>query len=138
MAMQSIRSFIERYNTGGYLDKDTDIQIKAGWHDWFCKDTSLANKTIKLTRKLTQLISSKKIDIDKTYVIFTNNYPIKGSLYDTFKVVDIESGRVIYTIVPNDGHINNKGKANVWGKENDWKEALVEGSWEDVKKFFKV
>jgi len=47
----------------------------------------------------------------------------------------METGNVIYTIVPRSGHT---GKAEVWGRENNFDGPLVQGKWKDVKTFFGV
>lgn len=103
------------------------------WYDWFCKDTALPAKTEKLTTKLAQIANSPRINQDTMYVFFKNNCPMNGPLYDDFRVCDIASGDVIFTITPRCGH---SGKAEVWGKLNDFKEPIIQGSWIDVKNFF--
>jgi hypothetical protein len=45
----------------------------------------------------------------------------------------METGNVIFTIVPRCAH---SGKAEVWGRENNFNEPLVQGTWRDVKTFF--
>lgn len=115
-----------------------NIQIYAGWYDWFCRDESLCAKTKKLGKKVLSLMASDKIYTDKNYIWFKNNCPMDGSLYDDFRIADLETGDVIYTIVPSSGFNHNKGTAEVWGRENDFGGPLVEGSWADVKAFFGV
>jgi hypothetical protein len=132
----SIKQWIGNFLTGEYADKDVDVQITAGWYDWFCKDTSLAAKTTNLGKKLISLFPSKKIDADNMYVFFKNNCPIHGSLYDDFRICDLNTGKVIYTIVPKDPH--NEGKSTVFGCENDFNGPLVKGKWKDVIAYFKA
>ena len=91
-----------------------------GFYDWFCKDSSLKN--------------NKRFDPNTTYVFFKNNCPCNGGLYDDFRICDIETGSVLYTVTPRDPH--EKGKASVWSYENDFEEPLIIGSWVEVKKFF--
>jgi hypothetical protein len=50
----------------------------------------------------------------------------------------METGDVIYTIIPSCGHEREKGQAQVWGRENNFQEPLVAGNWKDVKTFFEV
>lgn len=133
----SIREWVKNYNAGKYKNKDFHTQIEAGWYDWFCKDAALCNKTKRLAGKLKKLIGSPKIDVDKNYVFFKNNCPMMGKLYDDFRICDMVTGDVIYTITPASGHDAEFGKSAVWGKENDFKEPLVTGSWENVEEFFK-
>ena len=131
-----IEEYLQRFDRGEFDSPDVDTQIKAGWYDWFCKDTSLRNKTYKLTGYLKQIVKSKKIDVKNSYVFFKNNCPGYGSLYDDFRICDLESGDVIYTIVPRSGHTVSKGKGNVWGRENGFTEALFTGSWSEIKRWF--
>ena len=128
--------WIENFKNGNYNDPDVKVQIKAGWYDWFCKDQSLAAKTKSLGRKLIQIVNSSKINPETSYVFFKNNCPMFGSLYDDFRICDIESGDVIYCITPKSGHKVKNGLGDVWGKENDFKEPLFEESWKEIKDWF--
>ena len=67
---------------------------------------------------------------------FKNNCPCNGSLYDDFRICDIDTGDVIYTITPSSGHKVDEGAASVWGKENEFENELVNGTWQDVLDFF--
>ena len=134
----TLTTWIGKYVGGEFQDTDVRTQCKAGWYDWFCKDSSLSAKTEKLGRKVLQIARSTKFNNDKVYVFFKNNCPLEGTLYDDFRICDIDTGDVIYTITPANGHKSDKGKANVWGRENTFEEPLVEGTWDDVKKFFGV
>lgn len=132
----SIRQYIANFDAGMYDAFDSRTQCAAGWYDWFCRDTSLRNKTIKLTKKLKSILKSSKINQDTMYVFFKNNCPFYGSLYDDFRICDIATGDVIFTIVPACGHDNSRGKAYVYGRENDFAAPLAYGTWKDVKNFF--
>ena len=50
--------------------------------------------------------------------------PEYGPLYDDFRICDVETGNVIYTVTPKSGH---SGEAEIWGKENDFKCPIVTG-----------
>lgn len=128
----SIQQYLTNFDAGKYDDADRAVQCDAGWYDWFCKDSSLKGKTVALTRKLRQLILSDKIDIYKNYVFFKNN--CGWTLYDDFRICDMDTGDVLYTVTPKD----SDGKATVWGKDNDFAAPLVDGYWDDVKIFFGV
>lgn len=119
--------------TAKFLTLTPEKQNEA-WYDWFCKDTSLPGKTVTLVRKLKQIAFSPKFDLAKTYIFFKNNCPMYGDfkLYDDFRICDIETGDVLFTVTPRDPY----GKAEVWGKENEFKEAIVSGTWKDVLTFF--
>lgn len=106
------------------------------WYDWFCKNSSLDRKGRTLLSKLRMISkNTTKFDKNKCYVFFKNNCPCYGDkkLYDDFKICDIESGNVIYIIIPRDPY----GKAIVYGKENNFEMSIVNGTWNDVKIFFK-
>jgi len=132
----NITQWIEKFNQGGFDDPSVTTQLIAGWYDWFCKRESLAKKTEKLGKHLKQISTSPKINPETQYVFFKNNAPAVGSLYDDFRICDINSGDVIYTIVPKSGHKSEGGKGCVWGAENLFKEALFTGSWGEIKKWF--
>jgi hypothetical protein len=132
----NLHEWLEKFEAGAFNTWDTHTQIEAGWYDWFCKDSTLANKTQSLGKKLKSIIKSTKLDPKNQYVFFKNNCPCVGSLYDDFRICDMKSGDVVYTIVPRSGHKVMQGKGEVWGKENAFKEALFEGSWGEIKKWF--
>ncbi len=48
MEKQTLRQWISNFNKGIYDAYDRKTQIEAGWFDWFCRDSSLRNKTYKL------------------------------------------------------------------------------------------
>lgn len=132
----TLETWVENFDKGMYSAKDVNTQCDAGWYDWFCRETSLANKTKELAPKVKMVAKSSKINVKTSYVFFKNNCPCEGSLYDDFRICDMESGDVIYTIVPASGYKSDKGISQVWGRENEFAEPLVEGSWKDVKAFF--
>ena len=103
-----------------------------GFFDWFCKDTSLPNKAKKLFARLKGIVRSGKFDPAKCYVFFKNNCPCVGPLYDDFRICDLETGDVLYTVSPS----NRKGKADVWGRDNDFEAPLVSGTWREVRAWF--
>jgi len=113
------------------LDDRSFFEDKGCFHfyDWFCKDTSLERRATRLIRKVRKILQSSKLDINKQYVFFKNNCPIGAPLYDDFRICDIESGNVVYTIIP--------GKnGEIWGSANGFSEPLFEGSWKEIAKWF--
>lgn len=117
------------------------------WYDWFCNDSSLPNKTVILLKKLKQISESKKFDNEKCYVFFKNNCPLQGSLYDDFRICDIETGDVIYTICPTTGYDHIKklvkekklsGTGQIWGKDNKFEKTLIDGDWKEIKNWFLI
>ena len=135
MANITIRKFNERFAKGDFDHPSVAVQCDAGWFDWFCRDASLVNKTKVLGKKVAQISNSPKVNVDGQYVFFKNNCPLSGPIYDDFRICDLESGDVIYTIVPKNPHSK---KAEVWGVENLFEGPLVEGTWSDVRRFFGV
>lgn len=136
---ESISETIRAYRNGEY-DKGrtgSDAKVKELWWDWFCKDSSLGNKGRSLLQKLNQIVDSKKIDADKTYVWFKNNCPLNGNLYDDFRISDIESDDVIYCIIPKSGHECDEGKAQLYSREHGFETPVIEGTWKDIKDWFR-
>ena len=130
MSKTNINQWIKNFDLGAYEGRP----IEAGWYDWFCKESSLNAKTKSLGAKLKGIADSKKFDNEKCYVFFKNNCPMSGPLYDDFRICDIESGDVIYCVIPKSGHT---GKAEVWGKENDFNGAIaVFDTWKELKAWF--
>jgi hypothetical protein len=94
----NIREWSINFIMGIYDDPSRDTQIRAGWYDWFCKETSLRNKTRKMGKIVAKIKGEGKVDIDKNYVWFKNNCPLNGPLYDDFRFADMEDGEVQFTI----------------------------------------
>ena len=106
-----------------------------GFVDWFCKDSSLKNKSEFLISRLLGIVkNNKRFDPAKCYVFFKNNCACSGRLYDDFRICDIKTGNVLYTITPHD--VYEDGKASVWSHENDFASPVIVGKWTDVKKYF--
>lgn len=105
-----------------------------GFYDWFCRDSSLKNKAKVLFSKVKSIARSGKFDPTKTYVFFKNNCPGFGKLYDDFRICDIETRDVLYTVSPS----NRNGEADVWGVDNDFEEPLAKGTWREVKAWFSM
>lgn len=117
----TVKKWIALFNCGMYAKGDRETQIKAGWYDWFCKDTSLKNKTLRMGN-IIKKITNPKI-LNDMYVFFKNNCPFIGRLYDQFKFCDLETGEVIYCVSCDDDH--EKHKYTVYGRENGFKEAIA-------------
>ena len=129
MAEISIKEWVKNFKEGRYNSPSRGVQIEAGWYDWFCKDTSLANKTKELGNKLLSILDSPKFDNDKCYVWFKNNCPMLGPLFDDFRIADLESGDTMYTIAHlNEGSHGEHAHWEVWGRENSFNEPLVNGN----------
>ena len=109
--------WIDEFMEGNFDDADVRTQILAGWYDWFCKDSSLANKTKKMGNIIKQVKRGGKVDIENWYVWFKNNCPLNGPLHDDFRFADLETGNVMFTI-----QIDccwNKSRYAVYGRTPD-------------------
>ena len=126
---------IEAMQTTGNMTLITELS-KGTWYDWFCKDTSLVKKTIALGKKLKRIANSGKFSLDTNYVWFKNNCPFVGRLYDDFRIADLKTGNVQFTIIPKSGHDSEHGMGGVWGKANNFKGAIFTGSWGEIAKWF--
>ena len=116
----SIKEWINKFLSGEFDSQDVRVQIQAGWYDWFCKDSSLANKTKKMGNIVRQIKSGGKVNLDNWYVWFKNNCPLNGPLYDDFRFAKLDTGDVQMTI-----QINccwNKHRYSVWGRRGEDKE----------------
>jgi hypothetical protein len=127
-----------KYKNGYFDNPNRETQCDAGWYDWFCKDEGLLNRLKKIAPKVVRIAKSKKIDLNKTYIFFKNNCPCVGKLYDDFRICDIETKKVIYTIIPCSGMEIDKGKAEVWGIENNFDGPIVYGTLKDIYSYFGV
>ena len=116
--MDRLRLFrwIDEFMEGNFDADDVKTQIKAGWFDWFCKDSSLANKTKKMGNIIKQVKRGGKVDLENWYVWFKNNCPLNGPLYDDFRFADLETGDVQMTIQL-DCCWNNH-RYSVWGRRH--------------------
>ena len=60
-----------------------------------------------------------------------------GKLYDDFRICDIKTGDVIFTIVPKEGYQNSNGLGSVWGKNDRGEfEELFKGTWKQIVEWF--
>jgi len=50
-----LSEWIQRFNASEFDKPDTKTQIEAGWFDWFCRDSSLVNKTKKMGNIIKQI-----------------------------------------------------------------------------------
>lgn len=114
-----------------------------GFYDWFCSTEALERKGRSLLAKVRKIAKSTKINLDTSYLWFKNNCPMVGGLYDDFRIADIKTGDVLYTVVPKTGHTKNKNghpnetPAEIWGFKGEPKQVeLYLSSYKDVVAWF--
>ena len=61
------------------------------------------------------LKANPDLDPEKHYVFFKNNCPMVGPTYDDFRICDLETGDVVFTVIPTCSH---SGTAEIWGQAN--------------------
>jgi len=116
-----------------FAHDQTIENVKSLWYDWFCEEKGLFNRGKRLWSAAKSIVDSPKFKADETYVFFKNNCPAADfPLYDDFRICDIKSGDVLYTVT-----------RNAWGfsgwqvhTEGHWDKPIFEGSWNEVKKWF--
>ena len=113
----TLKQQLEAFDKGIILDSDGGESDCYNFYDWFCKDTSLKNKSIRLFKQVKRWVKFRNTDTEKVYVFFKNNCPVGGPLYDDFRICDVETGDVIWSVIPKSGH---SGKAEVWGRANEF------------------
>ena len=94
----NLATWIQKFNDGDFDSRDVQTQIEAGWFDWFCKDTSLANKTKRLGNIIKQIKAGGKVDLETSYVWFKNNCPLNGPLFDDFRIADMETNNNLFVV----------------------------------------
>jgi hypothetical protein len=134
----SLKTWLAFLESGAFDAPDVSTQISAGWYDWFCRDSSLAAKTRKLAPKVKRITRSAKVNTETMYVFFKNNCPVSGSLYDDFRLCDLATGDVIWTIIPSSGHKVDEGCAELWGRENNFEGPILTGTMQEIYTYFGV
>jgi hypothetical protein len=118
----SLAKQLESFRNGKIIDSEGNFNWCFNFYDWFCRDSSLENKAKRLFPMVEKFIKfHPEIDTKSTYVFFKNNCPMAGPLYDDFRICDMETGDVIWTVVPKCGH---SGMFEAWSKKNNFKGAI--------------
>jgi hypothetical protein len=110
------------FEQGKFIDSEGNESWCYNFYDWFCSDKALKSRSEKLFKMVKRWVKQRNTDTDKVYVFFKNNCPMNGPLYDDFRICDIETGDVLWTVIPKCGH---SGLAEVWGKQNEFGFGLI-------------
>ena len=87
----SVREWQAAYRAGEFDSKDVNVQIKAGWHDWWCRDDALAGHLKKIAPVVLGI--TEPAILDHFRVWFKNNCPLGGPLYDDARFEPLEGDR---------------------------------------------
>ena len=120
-----LKQQLEAFENGNIIDSERRVNDCYNFYDWFCKDSSLKRKSISLMKQVKRCVKFKDIDVNSVYVFFKNNCPMNGPTYDDFRICDLETGHVIWNVTPKSGH---SGKAEVWGRQNNFNGAIAIGN----------
>lgn len=120
----NLSTWITQFKEGAFEKADLQTQIKAGWFDWFCKDTSLPNKTKRMGSIVKQIKPGGKVDLEKSYVWFKNNCPMSGPLYDDFRIADLQTGHNLMVIQVDS--VYNEKKYSVYVLANNYSTPVFE------------
>lgn len=116
-----------------FINLDPTEQNEA-WYDWFCRDSELLKRGAKLTAKLTTL-QHTSLFRDTNSVMYKNNCPIVGALYDDMRIYNIDSGKTLYVIAP---YSPRTKTATVYSYTNKFETPVVQGKWSEVIAFFET
>ncbi len=131
----NLSTWIQKFNNGNYDFEHVSVQIEAGWYDWFCKDSSLLNKTKKMGNIIKQIKAGGKVDLETTYVWFKNNCPLNGPLFDDFRIARLDNNEVQYTVQISSPW--EKHRYTVYGIKNVFQDPLFEtDSLRELVKWF--
>lgn len=131
-----LSSWVRLYNEGHFNSPSRYVQTDCGWHDWFCPTSSLYNRLKKLAPKVIEVAESGVVDSKNHYVFFKNVCPLIGPTYDSFRICDIESGKVMLCF----SHVlkgSHNSKHTHW-ELDDFRGAErkeISGTWRDIRKY---
>lgn len=107
------------------------------WYDWFCSDSSLYWRALKLTRAVKFLVDNGILDAEKHTLWFKNNCPVYWTLYDDVRFNRVEDDEFIWGFCPRDWYTNSKEKCQIWFL-NTWTKNYDEEQFENFRAFQKA
>lgn len=134
----TMTEFAQRFVAGDFESSRLAVQQEAGWYDWWCRASALANKTRVLGKKVLAIMDSKRFDKNKCYVFFKNNCPMVGKLYDQFSICDMATGNVLFCIqyLEKGSHGCDKAHWELYDNNVGFDVPVVNGSWRECIKYF--
>lgn len=95
----TLRQWQENWKAGLYAGTERQDMRQAGWYDWFCPDTELAQRLEKMAQVVAQIVDGGLIDLDSTYVWFKNNAPfIFDDTHDSFRITPMNEGSNLFDV----------------------------------------
>lgn len=117
----TVREWVNNFKNGMYDDPSRKTQIKAGWYDWFCNDSSLQKKTEKIGKILCKLTNDYLLD--NYYVCFKNNWPFGYPYYDDFRFVPLREepdDKRYFVVSINERDWRESGKYKIYTARNNF------------------